>query len=439
MALPLPAPATPPNSNGSGKTSTVLTPTDTALKVTPPPKPLADATSALKDPALTSAWRRFLDYDRVSSTQKWSYTRIRELVIMLYFITATGAVLTAMLNTSGELNTTLISIMRIVLVIMPLVSVGLSNYANQFASSTAWIEYRVGAETIREKIYLYRQRAGEFASLTSLQDRQRKLLDIVNEADRRIDKSNATLPYMQSLEQELRPGFSIPERVRLKTDSPYTVPEERYDDGFSCLPVEDYLDFRIRNQVDWYTRRIDNDYESIKKSRLTALVIAGAGSVIAALGSGLEGLVVITTAAGVALNMKADSRMYGATYATYHLTASRLRNELNQWDILTADQKADPEVGATMVARMEKVLSDERETWRSSAIELQNTTDRAVNAHIRTDGNPIAVEAGKANTIAEFPVLQSSVLSDAAMLPDSASGELLHADTPEPVTERPSA
>ncbi|XWX03656.1 DUF4231 domain-containing protein [Aggregatilineales bacterium SYSU G02658] len=431
MALP---PPFEPSATSNGKTTpapraaTVLTPGDTPQRLQTTSTP--SEYDAFKDPALLSAWRRFLDYDRVSTSQKRSYLRIREWVILLYFLAASGAVITTLLQASGEMNELVVNGLRLLLVIIPLISVGLNSYANQFASSIAWIEYRVGAETIREKIYLYRLRAGEFAPLLSLQDRQRKLLEMVNEADRRIDRANATLPYMQSLESEKLPGKSVPERVRRKTDTPFTIPGERFDDGFSPLSVADYLYLRIRNQIDWYTSRIEGDYNAVKLARLFALIIAGTGSVIAALGNGLEGLVAITTAAGVALTMKSDSRMYGATYATYHLTASRLRNELSQWEILTPEQQQDEEIGAELVARMEKILSEERETWRSSAIELQNNADRTVTAHIRTDGNPIAAVSQRANSLDEYPMLVGRVTEPTPSTAAPASPALLHADEP---------
>lgn len=438
MALPPPKPSATTNGQATPlpRPATVLTPGDTPKRLETKSAP--PEYDAFKDPALLSAWRRFLDYDRVSTNQKRTYLRIREWVILLYFLAASGAVLTAILQASGNTNPIVLDIMRLLLVIMPLVSIGLNNYANQFASSTAWIEYRVGAETIREKIYLYRLRAGEFAPLPSLQDRQRKLLEMVNEADRRIDRANATLPYMQPLDVEKLPGQSVPERVRRKTDTPFTIPGERFDDGFSPLTVADYLYLRIRNQIDWYTRRIEGDYNSVKLARLFALVIAGTGSVIAALGNGLEGLVAITTAAGVALTMKSDSRMYGATYATYHLTASRLRNELNRWEILTPEQQQDDEIAAELVARMEKILADERETWRSSAIELQNNADRTVTTYIRTDGNPIAAVAHRANSLDEYPVLAGGVVEPTPSSAAPASPALLHADEPEETAPRAS-
>lgn len=391
-------------------TATVLTPDNTTARISPM---VLDQRDPKTDPALLSAWRRFLDYDRVSTEQKHNYQRIREWVIALYFATAAGAVFIMTMQSSQIFSDFQLGVMRLLLVAMPIISVVLNSYANQFASSIAWIEYRVGAETIRQKIYLYRMRSGEFSNLPNMQDRQRKLLDVINETDVRIDKAGATLPYMQPLEGEKRPGFSVPEKVSRKTDAPFEIKGKPYDDGFAWLPVAEYLDYRIRNQVDWYTHRIDGDYAAMRRFRLAALMIAGMGSLIAALGYGLEGMIAITTAATVALNMKADSRMYGATYATYHLTASRLRNELNQWDILSAVEQADATNASDFVNRMEKILLDERETWRDAAIQLQNTVDRNVNATIRVDGNPIAIETGRTNTLKSHPALESTIASNA--------------------------
>jgi len=409
-------------------TTSTLTPETETLHLDPPADP--PNYNALKDPALIDAWRRFLDYDRVSTLQKRTYKNIREWVIILYFLTAAGAVFTAMIQNNNLVGETPLIFIRLALVVMPIISVGLNNYANQFASSTAWIEYRVGAETIREKIYLYRLRAGEFANLPNLQDRQRQLLEIINVVDTRINKAGATLPYMRPLLDEQRPGASVPEIVRTKTETPYNSKDGSlpYDDGFHPLTTSQYLDFRIRRQIDWYARRIDGDYSAMRKYRLFALIIAGAGSLIAAVGYGLEGMVAITTAAGVALTMKADSNMYGATYATYHLTASRLRTELSQWNILTPEQKLDTRIAADYSARMEKILSDERETWRSTAIELQNTVDRNVNASLRTDGNPIAVVTGRANTLEDYPMLRTTAQSADKTPLEVASALLLSAE-----------
>jgi hypothetical protein len=349
-----------------------------------------------------------LDYDRVSTEQKNSYVQFRKYVIIFSFITSAVAVLSAIVKAepnnifvslfslfvSREIAVTLVEpLFRFLLVVLPIITVGINYYSAQFASSTAWIEYRVGAETIRQKIYLFRMRAGEFANIPSLQDRQSKLLDVLNQAEERIDKAGATLPYMQQLES----NEAIWDKANEKSQDK--------DNGFEPISVDYYLNSRIRAQMDWYANRIETDHASMKSYRLWALAIAGLGSVLAGLGMGIEAFVAITTAAGVGLNMWADTRMFGRTYATYHLTASRLRNELNRWEILTDDQRKDETAKVKIVTDMEDILAQEREAWRGTSIELQANVDRQINSRLNVEGNKLAIADKRATSVDDYPAL----------------------------------
>ncbi len=349
------------------------------------------------DPALLAAWRRFLDYDRVSSEQKRSNQRIREWIILLGLVTSVAAVFSTLIQDVPVLR----DVVRMILVILPIVSVGLMNYSSQFASSTAWIEYRVGAETIRQHIYLYRMRAGDYYGLSD-RERQHKLLDVINAADERIDKAGATLPYMQPLDESNVPEEQkLKYRIKLKTDTPYdpSKPDQTadvdYDSGLSPLPIERYIDLRVRKQVDWYSGRIDRDYRELRKYRRNALIIAGLGSVLAALGQNLEALVAITTAVGVAYSMTAESRMYGATYALFHWTASKLRILINQWDILSEKERRNAEIGARFVGSLENVFMQEREIWRESAIESQMRNDNSIAGSLKSSGRAMLERLSK--------------------------------------------
>jgi hypothetical protein len=360
------------------------------------------------DPALIAAWRRFLDYDRVSSDQKQQSLRLRELIVYIQLATSVIAIVSTLLVING-VPQVVSDVIRLVLIALPVVSVGLMNYSAQFASSTAWIEYRVGAETIRQKIYQYRMGAGEFFGLER-RKAQEKLLDVINRADQRIDEANATLPYMKPMDEsdaKTAEDF-IKYRIRLKTDTPFkpNAPEQPFDDGLSVLDVPTYVDRRVRKQIDWYTNRIDRDYRDMRRYRLTALIIAGLGSVFAAIGQSFEALVAITTAFGVAYNALADTRMYGATYGIFHWTASKLRIEMNKWDILTAEEKADPSIQSRFVASMENIFRREQQMWRKSAIESQQLIDRSLSANIKSGSGQemmqrLALREGSESEIAE--------------------------------------
>jgi hypothetical protein len=328
-----------------------------------------------KDAALIAAWRRFLDYDRVSSQQKRDYQKLRGYVITLGLFTSAGAVFSGYVGQIPWIGNEMQNFLRLALIIMPIISVAMMNYASQFASSTAWVEYRVGAEKIRSQIYLYRLKAGGYGGLTS-QAAQQKLLDSIQEFDQKIDEQGSTLPYMGTVDD------TIYEQIAAKTDDPAE------DKGTTPITVEQYLKWRVRPQINWYIHKIQNDYSKLQRERILALVVAGAGSVISGLNLGLESLVAVTTAMGVSLTLLSETRMYGATYGIFHYTAGRLQIEMNRWEILTDQQKTDPMMQIELVTRIEDVFDDERELWRAQAVQAQSTTDQAISSQIQKTISP---------------------------------------------------
>lgn len=339
-------------------------------------EPVAVSIVEKKDPALTAAWRRLLDYDRVSTQQKQNYQRLRGYVIALGLLTSAGAVFSGYIGQIPSIGAELQNVIRILLVIMPIISVALMNYASQFASSTAWVEYRVGAEKIRSQIYLYRMKAGDYKGLSTHQA-QRALLDTIQAADQRINEQNVTLPYMEITDE------SIYEQIAQKTNA------KNLDTGMTIpITAEEYLTWRVRPQIEWYINKIQRDYLSLQRERIMVLVVAGAGSVISGLNLGLESLVAVTTALGIALMLRSETRMYGATYGIFHYTAGRLQLEMNRWEILSEKQKTDSAQQMELVTRIEQIFDDERELWRAQAVQAQSSNDQAISNQIQKTISP---------------------------------------------------
>ena len=130
----------------------------------------APTQKAPPDPALIAAWRRLLDFDNKSTSEKMDYQRIRMWVLWLSFLSSALAVVSAF--PVGDL---LHFLFRVALVMLPVASVALMNFAREYATSTDWIEYRVTAELIRTQIYLYRMEAGEYTQKDT-QSQQKLLL-----------------------------------------------------------------------------------------------------------------------------------------------------------------------------------------------------------------------------------------------------------------------
>lgn len=321
----------------------------------------ADQTTARTqaDTALQAAWMRFLDFDRASIRQKRQQYRIRIPIIVLMFLASVLAVLITYRDSVGIVDD-LHAVLRATLIVVPLAAAGLLAYAYQFSPSLSWITYRLGAEEIRQQIYLYRMQAGPYAS-QDLEGQQRLLLDQVQEASGHVHEIGAPVPYLQL-------NFTT-EPVKAPTDSPQ-------DDGYSALSGDDYVRLRVIPQTEWYLRALSDNYTKLRRWRIAILVVAGASSALAALGG--EPWVAVTTALGMAFSQYIDLKMYGHTYANYHHTAGRLIDEVSEWQILPGTKRQDPAVLSPFVDRVERIFEDERNNWMRQAVQAQTANEQAL-------------------------------------------------------------
>lgn len=315
------------------------------------------------DPALLAAWRRFLDYDRASSAQKQIHQRTRQWIILIGALASALAVLSTYLGGGG--------VLRILLIILPIASVGLMNYAVQFSTSTGWVEYRVSAELIRSQIYLYRLNAGPYKDKDP-HAKQAQLLAEINGIDLWMIQHNIAMPQIKPISDT-----DLIQQAASKTEG-----RDKGDDGFAPIRPENYVDWRVQGQFGWYIGKIEEDYTAMRRNRIVALVIAGAGSVLAGVGFGLEGLVAVTTALGTALTLISEIRMYGRTYRIYYEAAFDLQTILNEWKVMPTAQRT-PETEADFVTRFEEVFDRERRKWREETIKTQLTNEQAIYTQVQ--------------------------------------------------------
>ncbi|MBC7870075.1 MAG: DUF4231 domain-containing protein [Chitinophagaceae bacterium] len=318
------------------------------------------------DLALLAAWEGLLDYDFVSTDQKKSYRFIRKWAIWMT-LGATIAATAAAVLMSYQANS-ILEVMRIALVIMPIVSVALMNYASEYARNTAWIEYRVGAEMLRSQIYLYRTGAGDYANKSKV-EKQALLVASVKKAYQRISSSDF-VPYMRAREK-----MAIKEDIKLNCrESPGTSNE---DPGLGALSVENYLEWRIKPQIKWYVGRIEQDYLRKRHTSIQVLILAGMGSALVGLYPPFAPIVAITTGAGVALTLWSNVQTTGATYGIFHKAASDLQLCLREWEILPPEFQAQPKHQNKLVMDMEFIFEQERNEWEKQVRMMQQSVEQA--------------------------------------------------------------
>ncbi|MEO0565762.1 MAG: SLATT domain-containing protein, partial [Chloroflexota bacterium] len=296
------------------------------------------------------------------------------------------------------------------LIILSVTTTALLSFAGQFSPLKAWVMYRVGADRIRSEIYMYRLKAGVYENGDLSPDQRRKLflerIEVINQQIYELETAPPFLQLMSSKDGTFK--HSTPRRIynwilkvlflrwRTNTSGKGTVeaitPKQdervkdgtaerlsgRYypqaDNGFNEIDIETYIEYRVMPQRNWYVQKVYEDYEKIKDWRKVTLTIGGASAVLAAVQ--LEPYIVITTAAVVAVNTHIQLNLIGSNHGNYHVTASRIDNELVRWRNLPDARRDQPDVVSQFVSNIEAVLEAERTIWMQQAFQAQQESEQ---------------------------------------------------------------
>jgi SMODS and SLOG-associating 2TM effector domain 1 len=346
-----------------------------------------DTKAASKTPnpyenVLRSAWARLLMYDDASSSQKQRYQLTRRWAILLWFSASFIAIIKAVFDfeviAGVQRGRILEGFLQLLLVMIPAAGVAVMSWGIQFANSVAWIEYRTSAEKIRSQIYLFRTSSSDYYNLTPEQQHDR-LLSAVNEADRLIPEGIG-LPSNLLLPQDPKVAGTLNKKA---DDEASAI--ARADGFFTQMTVDEYIEMRVKNQIGWYTGRVSKDMKSMERYQMVALGVAGLGTVLAALGYGIEAFVALTTAAGIAVAMWSNIRMFGATYFIFRQTANDLQDELDRWNALDPIKRT-PEGARSFIETAEKIFLRENEEWRKQSIQMQTANEQTLLKNMQMSG-----------------------------------------------------
>lgn len=381
-----------------------------------------------KTDALLTAWRRFIDYDHASQQLKRDRNQIRTVIIILGVITSFLAVVLSFINVppnSGELIYRMgdfaKGFFQIILAILPITVAGLIAYATEFAPSTSWAVYRVGAELIRREIYLYRLNAGPYQT-ESQDDRKRIFLDNIKKASQlqrvhnadnlenpvlidaaqQVLKGNGRFPHSHKIDDDevfkivkgvkqlslentfMNRLFEIYNALEFWNISPKQPSEEDNDNGFESLKPDQYVQLRLIPQLNWYVSRIQKDYTALRTWKQRILFWGSLGSVIVAVAvvaeENFEPFVAVTTAITLAMGLYLELRMFNHTYLIYSTVKQQLHNLYDEWHmILQHLDKNNPDTLAihkNFIFRVEQTLQSEREQWMLRVIQTQTALEQ---------------------------------------------------------------
>jgi hypothetical protein len=333
-----------------------------------------------KVPALEMVLKRRQEYDTLAKSKKKVYIWVRIWIILL----SLTASLLAISTTFMEDDSNLLTMTKLILISIPIISLSLMDYSRRISTDTDWLKYRFTTEYIRSKTYLFRMAAREYSGKNE-EEMSTELLRMI----RRVDEiANLLTPVDISKTTKVRRwvqwsmdavGFIIksPSKVQELFDWVLKESTPRTDAVSGEFGFDKYIEERLQGQMDWYTRRITADYIKERRANKAIIALAILGSILAGMGGELVVFVAVTTAAATALTMFSDTLMFGATYKLFQQAKRNLENSKATWDSLSSKNQTEDKQ-KELVIEIEWILSDERVKWQDRIIELQEKSERAI-------------------------------------------------------------
>jgi hypothetical protein len=300
-----------------------------------------------KDPALEDAWKRFADYDhnakiaqkRSLGLQKW----ILGLGVAATFLAVSHSILKPVETPwIAQAN----GYLRYLIILMPIVVSILQAGAAKFKGGANYILLRGSAEALKRQIYRYRAQVGIYSpEETKTEPREVKLARKVKTVGGQLMKTEANQGSLKPYQGQLPPYYEGPED----------------DDGFSDLDAEEYLTWRLEDQLKWYRSRTERFDKQLRRFHWLILSFGGVGTFLAAIG--LEIWIAVTVALAGALSSFLELKQVEATLLAYNQAATDLGGIRIWWHALPRADRTKQENKEKLVMNTETVLQTELSGW----------------------------------------------------------------------------
>jgi tetratricopeptide (TPR) repeat protein len=283
--------------------------------------------------ALETAWQRYAEFDSEAQAASKSHLLLRRWVIILAVVATLLAILT---QSFSDQDPTLALILKIGLILTPLISTVLLNFANKIQQGERWLALRSGAEEILKEIYSYR---------TILQHQEGR--------DQWLNERVAAI-QRQVFENV---GGELVIKPFKGTLPPYYYPNDPdSDSGINDLLAQDYLRYRLDNQLNYHAKKIVQLQKLRTWLQVAIFVVGGIiGPALAALGGSLGLWVALTTSIAAAFTAWMELRRLDTTINNYSKVILELKIIRDHWLSFKPEQQTGDEFIKTVTAT-EKVL-----------------------------------------------------------------------------------
>jgi hypothetical protein len=315
--------------------------------------PVTETETPKPAPILEIAWLRHADLDLAANRRTKAFYDIRKLIAWLGVLATLFAILTqkTLFPNDPVARDIAEGGIKILFIATPVLASIFAAFATKFYSNGAWLIYRAGAEEIKKEIYFYR---------TILpKDKTRR-----DELERRLGE------IQRQLFRTLGGEFAF-EGYRGPLPSNYRKGDPNSDPGFHDLTGDEYVNYRLKHQLDWHNNRINQRKSERRWMTIYILAAGGLGALLAALGGPLALWVAFTASITAALLGWQELRKVDETIKNYSKVVMELTILYNHWQNLEPEERTPVEF-ELMVRGCERVLgAQNREYIRSMQEALQ--------------------------------------------------------------------
>lgn len=316
----------------------------------------------LNEILLADIWRAFVIYDRSAINAQKRFLFLRLWILRLSVVVTCIAVFHSQFPDILVINTSFlvqlipdfpktIDILQIFVILIPIsVSILLAG-AVKFDRGINWILLRVSAEIIKQEIYQYRTQVGDYNDKNI---RDIKFAQEIQNINERLMKTQVNQSGLAWNKIKTHDKSSL-----LKTI--HEAIGDKDKDPFSGLTAEQYLEYRLLDQLAWYRKKT---LELEKKWQLwqwLIYILGGVGTFLAAIKRDVW-IAVTNTIAASSLSFL-EFRQFDSTLIGYNQTAMNLQNILYWWNALTPEARNDPKNMEKLVESSERVIRSETTGW----------------------------------------------------------------------------
>lgn len=323
---------------------------------------------------LETTWQRYAEFDANALAGLEQHLRLQSWVVILSVAATLLAILVG--NYSDQVLPIIGQVLRISLILVPIVSSIVLAFTNKFQQGERWLALRAGAEEIKKEIYLYR------TLLQGHNGRDQWLNERVTAIQRQVFESFGGDLVLKSYTGKVPPRY-LPE-------------DDNGDPGFGDLLADEYLRYRLENQLKWHSQKIGGLQRTRIRLQWIILAFGGLGTFLAALGGSLAVWVAFTSSIAFALTAWLELRRLDSVVNHYSRLVLELTIIRDRWKSLSKEERTGDEF-FKMVMATEKVLWSQHRVYitemRQAVAELQGQDTNLLEQVVNSPAPPAIDEA----------------------------------------------